>query len=393
MLSIAQFLSLRTPMRALIFLFWIYSFVGSAVGVFIHIYLYVLFDSVRLNIVFALLGFAGIMIGFCAWGAITALFRLNAKYGFLLSFIFSGVGLLLLSNVHGLIGACVAMTVKGVGAGLFWLAIHTYELVETRDDERDSYSTFLSAGQQIVNLAGPAFATLLIWGSQQFGLGEFTLLFATMPPIYLAGFVFFGALTDYRPAPIKSHDLKHFLTDRRNQVAQLYLAGGAGNHILLHILVPLAAIVVLGTALRVGGFNTLFAIMGTLVLLAVGARRHPRNRLTILGIASVVLVVLNLMLGLSLTIITLVIYTVGVSIMQPVMRVSQHVIDLQTMDSVGHQQSDFYPTMIFRDLSLWVWRTVAGLVLLVAVSFAGTGREAISVGMYFIAATIEPLAK
>ena len=180
----------------------------------------------------------------------------------------------------------------------------------------------------------------------------------------------------------------HFVADRRNQAAQIYLLGGAASHILSNALIPLASITVLGSALNVGGFNTVFAIAGALALLAVGSRRRPENRLAILGLSSIALISLNLMLGFSLTLVTLIVYTIGTSIMQPVMRVSQHVIDLKTMDGMAHSASDFYPAMILRDVALWVWRMAAAALLLAFAGSAGTGREAISLGMYMIAGAI-----
>jgi len=388
MLSLAQFWSMRRRLRSLVLLFWVYSFVSRAVGAFSQIYIYKMFDSVQLNIVAAMASFTGIMIGFCVYGVIAAQYRLNAKHGFLLSFLFTALGLILLALAVDVQQACGAVTVRGIGSGLFWLTIHTYELMESRDHERDIYSTFLSAGDQILTLASPAFATLLIWLSHHLGLGEFTLLFLVTPPIFLLGLPFLGALKDYRPEPIARRDLVHFVADRRNQAAQVYLMGGAASHILSNALIPLAAITVLGSALNVGGFNTVFAFAGALALLAVGSRRRPENRLAILGLSSIALISLDLMLGFSLTLVTLIVYTVGTSIMQPVMRVSQHVIDLKTMDGMAHGASDFYPAMILRDVALWVWRMAAAALLLAFAGGAGTGREAISLGMYMIAGAI-----
>lgn len=376
---------MRPPIRALVFLFWIYAFVANAVGVFMQIYVYQLFNSVPLNIVAAMISLTGLMLGFCGYGMLASRYRLNAKHGFLFSFACTGLGLVLLSGAHDVLRAYLALSVAGIGSGFFWLTIHTYELIETRDHERDVYSTFLSAGDQVISLAGPAFATVLIWISQMYGWGEFMLLFIATPLIFLLGFLFFGTLSDYRPAPLRRHDLDHFFTDHRNQVAQVYLMGGAAMNLFQQAILPLVAITVLGTALNVGGFNTVFAVVGVLVLLVVGAYRHPKNRLLILGITSAALALLNVMLGLSITLIVYIAYMIGTSVAQPLMRVSQHVIDLQIMDGAGHRESDFYPTMIFRDISLWVWRMLAGLVLLVAVSVAGTDREAISIGVYFIA--------
>ena len=73
---------------------------------------------------------------------------------------------------------------------------------------------------------------------------------------------------------------------------------------------------------------------------------------------------------------------------QPINRVSQHVIDLKTMDGMAHSASDFYPAMILRDVALWGWRTAAALILLPFASGAATGHQAISLGMYMIAGAI-----
>jgi len=80
-------------LRSLAFLFWVYSFVSRAVGVFSQIYIYQMFNSVRLNIFAEMSSFTGIMIGFCVYGGFAASYRLNAKYGFFLSFVFTGLGL------------------------------------------------------------------------------------------------------------------------------------------------------------------------------------------------------------------------------------------------------------------------------------------------------------
>jgi hypothetical protein len=387
MLSIAHFRSMRRPVRSLVYLFWIYSFVSGAVTAFTQIYIYQAFTSVEMNIVAGIAMFTGCMIGFCVYGAIAAQCRLNAKHGFALSFIVTALGLILLPFARDVTEACAAVTVRGAGFGLFWLTVHTYELMETRDHERDVYSTFASSGDQIVTVASPAFATLLIWLSHSLVAGDFTLLFFLTPPIFLLGLPSIGALPDYRPEPIKKHDLVHFLMDRRNQAAQIYLMGGSASHILSQTLIPLASIIVLGAALTVGGFNTVFAIAGALALLAVGSRRRPENRLFILGVCSIALMALNFMLGASLTLAALIVYTIGSSIMQPMYRVSQHVIDLKTMDGMAHSASAFYPAMILRGVALWGWRTAAALILLLFASGA-TGREAVSLGMYMIAGSI-----
>ncbi len=114
MLSLAHFRSMRSRLRSLIFLFWVYSFVSRSVTAFSQIYIYQMFDSVQLNIIAAMANFTGIMIGFCVCGVIAARYRMNAKHGFLLSFIFTGLGLILLPLASDVPQACGAVTVKGL---------------------------------------------------------------------------------------------------------------------------------------------------------------------------------------------------------------------------------------------------------------------------------------
>src|SRR6516225_5182327 len=123
MLSIAHFWSMRRSVRSLVYLFWLSGFVSGAVTVSTQIYIYQVFNSVELNIVAGIAMFTGCMIGFCVYGAIAAQCRLNAKHGFLLSFIVTGLGLIFLPLVRDVTEACAAVTVRGIGFGLFWLTI------------------------------------------------------------------------------------------------------------------------------------------------------------------------------------------------------------------------------------------------------------------------------
>ena len=71
----------------------------------------------------------------------------------------------------------------------------------------------------------------------------------------------------------------------------------------------------------------------------------------------------------SFTLVAFVIFTLGSVIVKPLYRVSAHVIDLETMETLAHRESDFYPTMILRDLSLWFWRTIGCILLFVVVKY------------------------
>jgi MFS family permease len=387
MLSIKQLRAMRPSMRALVFLYWLYQFASSTTAIFTQVYLYQLFQSVTVNIISIIMLVTGVMLGFSVWGFIAAHYRLNIRHGFAASFATTSIAMLMLPWVHTTHAALLAILLGGIGVGLFWLAIHTYELSETHDHERDVYSSYLSVGDQVMTLAGPAFATVLIWIAHQFNIHELTLLFMSMPLMYLTALPVFRLLRDYRPKPVRWHDIKHFVTDRRNQLAQVYLAGSSTIFVLNKATVPLVAILILGTALNVGLFATVTSLFSILAILIVGAYRHPKNRVFLYGVATAIIVAITILMGIFFTFPMFVAYTLIMAIAFPLLRVSQHTIDLKTMDSIGHKESDFYPTMLLRDFSFWIWRTLFALIVLAATWGAGTSAHAVAIMLYCMAGT------
>ncbi len=381
-----QFIALRPPVRALIFLFWIYDFTGGMVGVFTQIFLYQKFTSLELNILATIVLFTGIMVGFVIPGMFATFWRINIKRGFAWSFLFLGLSILYLLSITNTWHAYLAMFFWGFGQGVFWLTVNTFELSETRDAERDFYASALNAGTQVLGLAGPAAATVLIWLSASvLHIGTYTLLFTVAPAIYLLGFLCFSNIADYRPPRIRWADVVYYFTDRKNQAAQLYTFGTGVRQTLSVIVLPLVTLAILGTALRVGIYSTLFAILSALCVLAVARYRTPQNRILIYAITVVGIAAATVWLGFAFTFAALVIYAVVDAALSPVMGVTMHVVDLSAME-VGRSDTDFYATMILRDFFLWLWRSIGGLMLLVLVFvMGGLAGRSLSFGLYALA--------
>lgn len=383
-----QFRAMRPSVRALVFLFWIYDFANGMVSVFVQIYLYQKFTSVETNILATLAQYAGIMAGFCIPGILATLVRLNIKQGFAWSFLFLGLSILYLLRINDVPHAYVAMFFLGFGQGVFWLTVNTFELAETHDEERDFYASALSAGAQVLGLAGPAAATALIWLSGPvLHLGTYTLLFTVAPAIYLLGFFCFSTIADYRPPRIRWADVTHFFADRHNQAAQLYTLGTGFQQTLSVTIPPLAIFAILGTALKVGLYDTLFAVFSALCLLVVARYRTPGNRLLIYGASLAGIAAATAWLGYAFTLGALIIYTVVNGILSPQMNVSSHVIDLGVMET-GRSDTDFFATMILRDFFLWVWRSLGGLAFLALIAAFAARTTALSLGLYLLAVSL-----
>lgn len=384
--TLARFKELRTSVRSLVYLFWIFTFTGNVTGVFTQIFLYEKFTSVSFNVIASMVFNTGTMIGFCVFGYLASRWRQNVKHGFAASFLLMAFGFLVLIAGHTTSAALVAMFLLGIGNGLFWLTVHTFELSQTRDEERDFYSSLLSAGGQVFSFLGPAIATLFIWISGTlFNIGNLTLLFIITPAFYLLGFFCFSGLADYRPKPMRLKDVQHFFLDRKNRIAQVYLSGGAFHDILQNIVPSLVVLYILGSAFNVGIFNTLLGLFSAVCVLMVAHHRTHDNRLVFLTVTSLIMIFATVSLGIVFTFAALVIYTIIESIVAPLLRVSLHVTDLKTMESIGPEDSDFYATMILRDASLWFWRMGIGTVFLGIIYFLHTDKEALTLGLYLVA--------
>lgn len=383
--TLARFRAMRPPVRSLVFLCWINSFTSGLTGIFIQIFLYQRFNNLSLNILATMSLYTGLMVGFCVTGWLASRLTLNIKMGFLWSFVIMGVATPAFLYTHSIASALWVSLLCGIGQGVYYLTVNTFELSETYKSERDFYSSVLSAGNQILSLLGPACATSLLWLSGVvLHIGTFTLLFVVAPAVYLLGFLCFKNIRDYYPKPITQADLAHFFVDRRNQYAQIYTAGTGFQQTLGVIVPPLVIFFILGSALHVGIYNTFFAVFSAFCVLVVAQYRTPSNRLRIYALTTVGLVCVISLFGYLFSFVALVIFTIIEGILSPLNNISSHVIDLDSME-IGRKESDFYATMLLRDFSLWVWRMVGGGVFLYVINFFHTQKEYLSVGLYLLA--------
>lgn len=280
--------------------------------------------------------------------------------------------------------AFFSMFLWGLGQGILWLTINTFELSETRDVERDFYSSVLHAGNKVIGVVGPTLAVGLIWLSTSiFHFDTYTLLFSVAAATFALGFFVFSTIRDYRPKPLQWADIRYYFTDRKNQLVQLYTLGTGFQQILGTVVPPLIIINILGTPLHMGIYKSLFAVFSALCVLVIAQYRTPKNRLLIYGVTTLGLALSILWLGYALTFVALVLYTVINGILSPLMTISSHVIDLSAME-IGRSESDFYATMLLRDFFLWVWRCVSGILLLVLIQSTSSEHAALSLGMYLL---------
>lgn len=385
--QLAHFRALRPSVKAMVYLAWLYSFVSALTSIFVQIFLYQQFGSVTFNIVGMMLYFLGCAVGFSLVGAVASWLRLNIKWGYLAGFFALSASFLWLYGDTTRADALLFMLTNGFGLGVYWVTLHTFELTETLNAERDYYSSVLSAGDQVVDLIAPALATLLIVLSERvFHFGAYTLLFIIAPLCYLSGLPFLRHIRDYRPSPIDAGDVRHFLYDRKNRHAQVYLFAGSATFAFSRVVLPIAAIVFLGSETNVGIVTTVFAVISAVVLMYLAKRRHSGNRLNFLFVTSSLLAGFMFYFAFRFDLAAFMLFSLAAVIVKPLQRVSAHVIDLETMETLGRKGRDFFATMIFRDAALGVWRITALGLFAAVVATVGEGAPALRLGLVLLAA-------
>lgn len=378
--------SLRTPVRSLLYIYWISALTNGLASIFVTISVFQKFSSVSINIVGAMLSMTGVMIGFCFFGYIISYFQLEARQGFYYSFISSIIGFITLSQAASLSATFLALFILGLGVGLFYLTVHTYELSETKDSERDLYSSLLEGGRMAISILAPLIATGIIYVSLYvFHTSSLVALFIMTPLFYGLGLFCFQGIESYKPSRIEKEDFVHFFSDKKNRLAQLYLGSMGITHILGSILLPVCIFYILGSTLKVGAYSTVVSLFAVMLIIVLGKFRHKGNRMALFGVSAIGVGVLLTFLGYNMTFISLVIFTIGNTILAPIMQVSDHLVSLSTMESIGRSGKDFYATMLLRDFSLWFWRMLGGGLFLLVSLIVVEQRTILSFGLYMLA--------
>ena len=128
------------------------------------------------------------------------------------------------------------------------------------------------------------------------------------------------------------------------------------------------------------GVVSLFAV---LVLSHV---RHEGNRLSLLFYASIGFCVAYAFLFFShINVYAYITYSLFTVFLQPIYRVSEHVIDLRSVEIIQGDSSSFYPGLLYRDLIIWIGRMFALFLLACATFFLEDISAALQFGVVLLA--------
>ncbi len=354
----------------MVFVFWIYKFVAVLSGIFLSVFVYLKTQSISAFVLYLAVNHTALMLGFVGFGMFMGARRISIRYNYIRAFaLFFLAFLLLVLLPHTFAWLLLYAFLYGFGNGVMWLTIHTLELAHTKNEGRDFYSSMVELGSQVMVVIAPFVATASFLVSEKYLHTEtYFLLFLILPLACLAALPLLFRIPDFVPPRVPLNDFRKFLI-QRNVPALRYYATGSLHYALHGCVVPIMAIVSLGSAINLGLMETVLGTVSIIAIMVLSLVRHPENRLSLMLQTTVIFLVAYAMLFFfDASPIAYVAYALIVVLFKPILRVSEHVIDLYSVDLLRTNGDSFFPGLLFRDLVLWTGRILipATMALLVA---------------------------
>lgn len=382
-----KFSELSTTAKTMVYLFWAYMFGEIIVGLFLSALIFIKTESLVALGVYNLVDFIGIFLGFVAWGYITAQRGLSMRANFFSSFILytiSFIILLIFQNTYSVY--LVFSFIRGLSAGIFWLCIHSYEMVHIQDSKRDFYSSMLSLGTQFLSIIAPLVATVSFFFAEHiFQARPFIFLFALLPLVYTGSLLLVYKLPDFVPKRITKKDTRYLLFNKTvRPVRRLYAAQTAT--IVAGPILSVISIVTFITLINLGLFETVIGVVSLFSITLLSHLRHEGNRAQILFWSALSSVgAYGILFFWQSHILFFLAFSLLIIVIAPIYHVSQHTIDLKSVDILKRGVTSFYPALLYRDALLGIWRFIILGGFILAAFFVKNDIFMIQAGIvYFI---------
>ena len=352
--------------KSMVYLMWIYETGIVITNVFINIYIFQinqsLVDVAWYNIVY----YGMILVWFSGIGWIMAYLWKNIKYMYYIGYVMFITSFIPLIFWHNSYEATLLFALLyGLWSGTFWNAVHSQELKNIHDKYRDFYSSAISAGVNIIHIFIPLVVAFLFYTSWIFQINAYVIIFFLLPITYLLSFVFIHNIADYIPKQITTSDVGNFLNFKKYWFGHIYYCLGGFGHGLESVIIPIITILLLKNEINVWLFQWAMSIVSTFCVIYFASRRTIENRMYYFFFLSVLLFLNYFLFSLFFGLISFIIFSFILLLLKPIFRVSSHTYDLSLMDNVKTDRSDFYPSMILREIILAFGRFSAIWIIIV----------------------------
>lgn len=210
---------------------------------------------------------------------------------------------------------------------------------------------------------------LLFYIEEKFyNFNTYLILFCTLPFVYLTSFLFIRNIDTYIPKKIIKKDIINFFDFSKYKFWHFYFLSNWIDFWLANVINIWAGIFLLKTEMSIWLFNSILTLISVFLLIYLSHRREEKNRLKYFFYLTILMSGLYMYFWFYFSLISYIIFSLILLLIRPMFRVSEHVYDLSMMDNIKTWESDFFPAMLFREVILWIWRTI-GLVLLLLVYY------------------------
>ncbi len=364
-LFLLNFKKLPESNKSMVYLMWIYSVWALIAMTFVNIYVFKINNSFK-DIIFYNINFFTfnfVWFSFIWW--IMSLLWKNIKnmYYIWYSFFTLSFICLLIFNWN-LFWAYVFWSLYGLWNWSFRCAVHTQELKNIEDKNRDFYSSSITVWRNILQIITPLIVSLIFYLSTFSNFNWYLILFLFLPLIYISSFFFINNIDSYIPKKITLSDLKNFFNFKRYKYWHLYfLLGWWFIRSFELVLIPIISIVILKTEINIWLFQWILTILSTYLVMDLSFKRNKKTRLKYFFIICIFIFIINVFFWIFFNLTIFIIFSLTTIFTSPIFRVSEHVYDLELMDSIKTWDHDFFPAMIFREAVLWIWRVLALFIL------------------------------
>lgn len=345
---------------------WIYNLWQVVANIFISLYIYKInnnfFDIVIYNGIF----FTAIMLWFVGFWFFATLKSLSIRLFYQIWYILFALAFMQLLFFDNIVWIYIFSVLYGLWMWLYWNAVHTQELAYVDKKQRNYYSSFVSIWKNLIESLFPLIIAVIFYVSNYYNFDWYYILFLMLIWVYFYAFLFTKNIKNYSPNKINVSDLKHFCNLKKHKFWNLYYINGWLVLLLRFMVIPIITIYYLKNEVNIWLFQALLAIISSFVIVHISYRREKSDNFKYYAFFTVLIALNYFLLNFYLSFIGFVVFSLLLLLLIPLHRVSEHIYDLETMDNVKHENNDFYPTMLFREILLWLWR-ILGFMYVVSI--------------------------
>lgn len=363
-LFLQNFNKLPLSNKSMVYLMWIYYIWAFIVSIFVNIYVFKIHDSFKDIIFYNIDYFTFCVVWFSGIWWIMSLFKKNIKYMYYIGYTFFTLSFVfLLIYNSSLFWAYVFWFLYWLWNWAFRCWVHTQELKNIEDKNRDFYSSSISVWRNILQIITPLIVSFIFFISYYINYDWYLILFFLLPLLYLSSFLVINKIDSYIPKKVTILDLKNFIDLKKYKYWHLYFFWWGPISSLEMVLIPIISIILLKNEVNIWLFQWISTLISTYVVINLSFKRNTNTRLKYFFILSFFMFINNFIFWLYFNLVIFILFSLVTIFLKPIYRVSKHVYDLELMDNIKTDDNDFYPAMLFREFILWIWRIWALLIL------------------------------